>query len=698
MIKKYPPISRKLPHFMHGGDYNPDQWLHYPEILEEDIRLMKLANCNTVAMGIFSWVALEPEEGTFHFDWLDDRIDKLYENGIYTILSTPSGARPAWMSQKYPEVLRVASNRVRNLHGERHNHCYSSPVYREKIRIINTRLAERYSNHPGVVAWHISNEYSGECHCDICQENFRKWLKEKYGSLENLNHAWWSSFWSHTITSWSQIESPSPIGERRTNGLNLDWKRFVTDQTVDFCKHEIKPFKEHNPDMPVTTNMMGTYEGLNYWKFKDVLDRVSWDNYPCWHEEDDNTHIAAFISMVHDMNRSFKGGKPFMLMESTPSVTNWSPVSKLKKPGMHLLSSLHAVAHGSDTVQYFQWRKSRGSSEQYHGAVVDHCGHENTRVFRDVAEVGEVLASLDEVVGTSVNAEVAILFDWENKWAINDAHGPRNCGMKYDETVAMHYKSFWKNGIPVDILDMDCDISDYKLLIAPMLYMVRQGVGEKIERFVENGGTFVGTYWSGIVDENGLCFLGGFPGPLRKVLGIWSEELECLYDHESNHIVFNKENGISLNGEFQCKDFCDLIHTEGAEALAVYKEDFYAGRPAVTVNCVGAGKAYYIASRNGEDFIDGFYGKLIKEAGIKRNLETELPDGVTVQRRSDGENDFIFIMNFGTKERHIKLDDKEYSDLLTGEQNVREINLSLYGMRILKRRVTIQDSVLHSHR
>lgn len=686
MERKYPPISEKLPRMMHGGDYNPDQWLDYPEVLAEDIRLMKLANCNTVSVGIFSWVSLEREEGIFSFEWLDNIINNLYDHGIYTVLSTPSGARPAWMAQKYPEVLRVTANRVRNLYGERHNHCFSSPVYREKVRIMNTKLAERYSDHPGVIAWHISNEYSGECHCDICQEHFRKWLQEKYGSLENLNHAWWSAFWSHTITDWSQIQSPSPMSDNRANGLSLSWRRFVTDQTVDFCKHEIKPFKDRNPEMPVTTNMMGTYTWLNYWKFKDVLDVISWDNYPCWHEEDDNTHLGASISMVHDINRSIKGGKPFMLMESTPSVNNWSAVSKLKRPGMHLLSSLQAVAHGSDSVLYFQWRKSRGSSEKFHGAVVDHCGHENTRVFRDVTEVGEVLANLDEVIGTTVKAEVAIIFDWENKWAINNSQDPQKYGKKYDETVTAQYKPFWKNGIPVDVLDMDCDISEYKLLIAPMMYMVRPGVGEKIEKFVKNGGTFVATYLSGIADENDLCFLGGFPGPLRKVLGIWSEEVDCPHTHESNYIVFNKENGLSLSGEFQAKDFCELIHTEGAEALAVYKNDFYAGRPAVTVNSFGAGKAYYIASRNNEDFNDHFYGKLIKEAGIKRNIEIELPDGVTAQRRSDGENDFIFIMNFGTEERHIKLDDMIYSDLLTGEQHIREINLPVYGLRILKRR------------
>jgi beta-galactosidase len=684
--KKYPPISTKLPRMMHGGDYNPDQWLEYPEVLKEDIRLMKLANCNTVSVGIFSWVGLEREEGVFSFEWLDNIINDLYANGIYTVLSTPSGARPAWMAEKYPEVLRVTANRVRNLYGERHNHCFSSPVYREKVRIMNTKLAEKYSDHPGVIAWHISNEYSGECHCDICQEEFRKWLKEKYGSLENLNRTWWSSFWSHTLTSWSQIQSPSTMSDNRANGLSLSWRRFVTDQTVDFCKQEIKPFKDRNPEMPVTTNMMGTYTWLNYWKFKDILDVISWDNYPCWHEEDDDTNLGASISMVHDINRSFKGGKPFMLMESTPSVNNWLGTPKLKRPGMHLLSSLQAVAHGSDSVLYFQWRKSRGSSEKFHGAVVDHNGHENTRVFRDVTEVGEVLASLDEVIGSTVKAEVGIIFDWENKWAINNSHDPQKYGKKYDETVTAQYKPFWKSGIPVDILDMDCDISDYKLLIAPMMYMVRPGVGEKIEKFVKNGGTFVATYLTGVADENDLCFLDGFPGPLRKVLGIWSEEVDCLYSHNSNHIVFISGNSLSLKGEFQAKDFCELIHTEGAETLAVYKDDFYAGRPALTVNSFGAGKAYYVASRNNEEFNDDFYNQLIKEAGLKRNIEIELPDGVTAQRRSDAENDFVFIMNFGTQERQLKLDDKIYSDLVTGEQNIREITLPLYGLRILKRR------------
>ncbi|KAF6584442.1 beta-galactosidase [Paenibacillus sp. EKM211P] len=671
---------------LHGADYNPEQWQQYPEVLAEDIRLMKLAKCNVMSVGIFSWVSLEPEEGVFTFEWLDRILDSFAENGIYAFLATPSGARPAWMSQKYPEVLRVGVNRVRNLHGFRHNHCYTSPVYREKVRIMNTKLAERYANHPAVIGWHISNEFGGDCHCDYCQEAFRTWVQDKYGTLDQLNHSWWTTFWSHTVTDWSQVESPAPHGETQVHAMNLDWRRFVTEQTADFIKHEIVPLKAANPDIPVTTNLMEFFEGLNYWKFADLLDVVSWDSYPTWHDrEGDDSRQAARVAMMHDIIRSIKGGKPWMLMESTPSLTNWQDVSKLKRPGMHLLSSLQAVAHGSDTVQYFQWRKSRGSSEKLHGAVVDHVGHEHTRVFGDVTDVGHALEKLEEVIGTSVPAEAAVIFDWENRWGINDSQGPRNKGVKYEETAEAHYLALWEQGVPVDVIHMDADFSKYKLLVAPMLYMVRSGVGERIQRFVENGGIFVATYWSGIVDEHDLCFLGGFPGPLRKTLGIWSEEIDGLHDHDRNYIIPIEGNELDLQGEYEAVELCDLIHTEGAEVLAKYGADFYAGRPALTVNRLGQGKAYYIASRNTGLFHSHFYKSLIDEAGLSKALDVQLPHGVNTAIRTDGVHDYIFVMNFTHEPQEITLDGRTYTDML--ENHViadSSVQMGAYAVKVLK--------------
>jgi len=685
MMKVYPPISSKITGILHGGDYNPEQWIATPEIWDEDIRLMKLSNCNTVTVGIFAWAALEPEEGRFKFGWLDTVMDKLAQNGLFAILATPSAARPAWMSQKYPEVLRTEANRVRILHSSRHNHCYTSPVYREKTLRINRLLAERYKDHPALIMWHISNEYGGECHCELCQAAFREWLKVKYeNDLDKLNHAWWTGFWSHTFTDWSQIESPAPHGENEIHGLNLDWKRFVTHQTIDFYKNEIVPIRKLTPDIPVTTNFMGAYPGLDYWKFAKEVDVISWDSYPAWHTANKQPwELASETAFYHDINRSLKGGKPFMLMESTPSLVNWQPVNKLKRPGMHALSSLQVVAHGSDTVQYFQWRKSRGGTEKFHGAMVDHCGHENTRVFNDVKSLGSLLKKLSPVIGATVSPQVAVIYDWENRWAIDDCCALRDDKKLYLETCINHYRPFWQKGISVDVINADCDFSSYKLLIAPMLYMVKPGVAERIGEFVKNGGTLVTTYWSGMVDQNDLCFLGGFPGPLREVLGIWSEEIDSLYDADRNLAAFVAGNGFGIEGSFEAVDFCELIHTETAEVLARYGSDFYEGMPAITVNKFGSGKAYHMAARHGCEDLSRFYNSVAHSLGINGVLPANLPAGVTAQIRENEQNSYIFVLNFNDYDTEVDLGEFEAVSLISGNVIKHKLPIKSYGFDVL---------------
>ena len=687
MTDRYPPINPKCRAMLHGGDYNPDQWIRTPEVWDEDMRLMKLAGCNAMSVGIFSWASIEPAEGQFEFGWLDTIMDKLAAHDAFAVLATPSGARPAWLSFKYPEVLRVRADRGRNLHGRRHNHCFTSPVYREKVATINRLLADRYKDHPALLVWHVSNEYGGECHCELCRAAFVAWLRTKYhDDLDALNHAWWTAFWSHTFTEWSQIEPPSPIGEHSTHGLRLDWRRFVTDQTIDFFRSEIAPLRELTPDVPVTTNFMGLYEGLDYWQFAPAVDVVSWDNYPQWHAPAGDAQVAAGIAFVHDINRCLKGGKPFMLMESVPSATNWAPVAKLKRPGMHLLSSLQAVAHGSDTVQYFQYRKSRGSSEKFHGAVVDHVGHEHTRVFRDVAEVGAALKKLAPIVGTTVRPAVAVLYDWQNNWAIGDMQALGREIRRYPETCVAHYRPFWAAGVPVDVIDQTCTLDGYQLVIAPMLYMLRSGVAERLRAFVAGGGTLVMTYWSGLVDQNDRVFLGGCPGQgLREVLGLWDEETDALYPEDRNRLVTRKGNALGLAGEYEVRELCALIHAEGAEVLATYGDDFYAGRPALTVNAHGQGKAYYVAARTGDDFLSAFYGRLIEELAIPRVLAAELPAGVTAQTRTDGQTDYVFVMNFAQVPRAVDLGDDRFEDVLNGKSVSGRIELGSYGLRVLSR-------------
>ncbi len=656
-------------HIIHGGDYNPDQWINTPEIWDEDMRLMKLAHVNSATVGIFSWSMLEPEEGVYNFEWLDKILDKLYENGIDVILATPSGARPAWLAQKYPEVLRVEETGVRNEYGVRHNHCLTSPVYREKVRNINRKLAERYKDHPAVKMWHISNEYCGECHCDLCQEAFRNWLKEYYhNSLDELNFKWWNGFWSHQVTDWSQINSPKFRGENHVSAMKLCWNRFVSDSHISFYENEIEPLREITPHIPITTNFMKMYNGIDYQKMAKKLDLVSWDNYPAW-DQNKNRKEALEAAFVHDAFRSMKNGQPFFMMESTPSQVNWHDVNKLPKPGMQEISSIQSVAHGADSVQYFQWRKSRGGHEKYHGAVVDHCGHENTRVFRDISRLGKNLEKLSDVVGGYSDSKVAIIYDWENSWATKHFHGFNNINRSYFEESIKWYAPFMKKGVSVDIIAMDDDFSKYDLVIAPFLYMLKDGTDKRIEEYVENGGNFVATYLLGLVDKDDLCFLGGFPANnLKKVFGIWHEDTDGLPEGIKNSVAYNGKN-------YDVVHICDIIHANEAEALGNYEKDFYKDLPAVTVNSYGKGKAYYVAFRNDDDFAEDF----LSQFDIKPDADIKLADGVYLRKRGD----LVFVMNFSDEERTVTLD-KEYTNVITDEKINGEVKLPVSGYLVLK--------------
>ncbi len=604
MSQNYLNIDR----FIYGGDYNPEQWLDRPDIFKQDLLLMKKAHINTVTLGVFSWSTLEPIKDCFNFTWLIDIIDKLYDNGIQVILATPSGARPRWLAETYPEVLRVREDRTRQLYGERHNHCYTSPAYRERVRIINQKLAKTFRNHPGVILWHISNEYRGECHCPLCQEAFRNWLKNKYKDIDSLNRAWWTTFWSHTYNSFHQIESPSSIGDHGLHGLNLDWKRFVTDQTVDFMCEEIHALRDGGATQPVTTNFMDDYKGLNYYNLAKHIDYVSWDSYPTWNKEDE-IRTAYNTALQHDLMRSMKQ-KPFLLMESCPSSPNWQAISKLKKPGLLQSASLQAIAHGSDSVQYFQIRQSRGSFEKFHGAVIDHYGGSDTRVFNEVTETGASLIELKQVIGSKVDSSAAIIYDMENRWAMEDAKGPRNEGLFYHESVLKSYQALRKAALNVDIINMEQSLDSYKLVVAPMLYMFRSGIETKLRTFVENGGILIMTYWSGIVNETDLCYLEGTPHSLLDVFGLRSKEIDGLYEWEENSLIPIPENSLQLHTSYKCKNLCDLVQLNGATPLMNYGSDFYQGTPALTVNQYGKGYAYYICTDAEELFYHDFYAKI----------------------------------------------------------------------------------------
>ena len=668
---------------LHGGDYNPDQWLDYPDILKDDLRLMKLANVNTMTVGIFAWSALEPTEGNYNFEWLDKIIDDVYNQGGRVILATPSGARPAWLSEKDPEVLRTNDRREKMLHGGRHNHCFSSPIYREKTQKMNYKLAERYGNHPALIMWHVSNEYSGDCHCELCQENFRDWLKNKYKTIENVNKAWWGPFWSHTYTDWSQIESPSSIGENAVHGLNLDWKRFVTDQTIDFYENEAKPLRELTPNVPITTNFMADtddlipFQSLNYEKFSKHVDILSWDCYPAWHNDWETTKdLATKVGFINDLYRSLKQ-QPFLIMECTPSGVNWHNVNKAKRPGMHTLASMQLLAHGSDSVLYFQWRKSRGSSEKFHGAVVDHDNSEENRVFKEVSQVGEILDKIKEIKGSMKQSKVAIIYDWENDWALKDAQGFGKESRRYPQTLQSHYKYFWDKNISVDVVTPQQDLSKYSLVVAPMMYMMTEETMDRFRDYVKNGGVLVGSYLSGLVNETDLTYLGGWPKTLQEIYGIDVKEIDTLYPKDRNSIKFGNES-------FEVVDYCTIIEAKEAEVLAKYEEDFYKNTPAITKNNLEKGKAYFIGARTNQEFLSKFYDKIVKDLDINEVEDFISECGISIQIRENKDEKYYFVMNFTEEEKNIEIKGS-YLNLISGKMMERLNLMKPYDVYVLKK-------------
>ncbi len=440
---------------------------------------------------------------------------------------------------------------------------------------------------------------------------FRVWLEKHYGTIEQLNKAWYTSFWGHTFYEWDEIVPPNALSEEwggnRTNfqSISLDYRRFQSDALLDCYLIEYDEIRKFSPNIQITTNLMGTYPELDYFKWAKHLDVVSWDNYPSI-----DTPVS-FTAMTHALMRGLKSGQPFMLMEQTPSQQNWQAYNALKRPGVMRLWSYQAVAHGADTVMFFQLRRSIGACEKYHGAVIEHASHEHTRVFRECAELGHELTRLsDKLLDSRIDAKAAIVFDWENRWAVELSSGP-SIALKYVDEVHKYYDALFELNVQTDMISVEENLDQYELVIAPVMYMIKPGFAEKVEAFVERGGTFITTFFSGIVNENDLVTTGGYPGKLRKVLGIWAEEIDALLPGQQNQMVMRKAAG-ALSGTYTCSLLCDLIHSEGAEVVAEYGSDFYKGMPAVTVNKFGKGEAWYLATSPDRPFLQSLLDKFVQ--------------------------------------------------------------------------------------
>ncbi|HBY72466.1 MAG TPA: beta-galactosidase [Lachnospiraceae bacterium] len=663
--------SGKVNKMVFGGDYNPEQWDQ--ETRQEDMRLLKLANVDILTLNVFSWAALQKDDDVYDFSDLDSIMEMVRANGFKVCLATSTGAHPAWMAKKYPEILRTEFSGTRRKFGGRHNSCPNSEVFKKFSTKLASKLAERYKDYDNIVAWHISNEYGGACYCENCEKVFRIWLRNKYKTIENLNKAWNTSFWGHTFYAWDEIVVPNiqseHFGEDRTmfQGISLDYARFNSDSMLENYKAEYEAVKAFTPDIPVTTNLMGFYKLLDYQKWAKYMDFISWDSYPSVSESIEDTAIK------HDLMRSLKSGLPFILMEQTPSVTNWQSYNSLKRPGVMRLLSYQAVAHGSDAVMFFQMRRSIGACEKFHGAVIDHAGHENTRVFRECQALGEELKQLGSLtLGARTEAKVAILFDWDNWWAIEYSAGP-SVDLKYYDEIMNYYRAFHRRNISVDIISVEVDLSKYRLVIAPLMYMVKGDYDEKLKAYVKNGGTFVTSFFSGIVEEHDLVTVGGYPGKLRELLGIWVEEIDGLPN--------GKENQFEYQGNtYPARLLCDIMHPEGAEVLGTYQTDFYRNTPVLTKNCYGSGEAYYVGTRSDELFYETFFDQLCNRLNIKPVLNT--PKGVEATVRKNENGEFTFVLNHQENEEQVTLN-ADYTDMITGRKYQKGCILKLEPKAVL---------------
>jgi beta-galactosidase len=615
-----------------GCDYNPEQWP--TGTWREDVALMREAGVGFVTLGVFSWGLLEPEPGRYDFGWFDEILELLHASGIAVDLATATAAPPPWLTSAHPEILPVDADGRTLWPGSRQSWCPSSPVFREHALRLTGEMARRYGGHPAVRLWHVSNElgcHNGRCYCDVSAAAFRRWLADRYGSVDAMNSAWGTSFWSQHYGSFDQVLPPRITPAVPNPTQQLDFARFSSDELLSYYRAERDVLRELAPDVPVTTNfmIMSHQSEQDYFRWAPDLDVISQDHY-LDHRLPDPQAEQAFCD---DLTRGVAGGRPWMLMESSTSAVNWQPVNVAKRPGELLLDSLRHVARGSDTVGFFQWRASVAGSEKYHAALVPHAGPDSTR-FREVVGLGEALSRLAEVAGSRVQADVAVLWDWEAWWATELPSHPSGL-LRYPDAALRWHRTLTELGATVDVRHPAGDLSGYRLVVVPTLYLCSNAAAAGLDAFVRAGGHALVTYFSGIVDEADHVRLGGYPGAFRELLGVRVEEFAPLPDGVT----------VGLDDGSRADLWTELVTAPEADVVARFAEGPVAGGPALTRRSVGSGAAWYLGTRLDERATAALAERLLGGVGSGRDRH---PPGVEVVRRAHaGGPSYLFVLNRG---------------------------------------------------
>ena len=655
---------------VYGADYTPEQWPE--EVWAEDARLMQEAHVNLVSVGIFSWAKLEPEPGRYELDWLDRVLDLLHARGVSVDLATPTASPPAWLARLHPDLLPVTAEGVRLQPGSRRHYCPHARSYREASGRIVRVLAEHFGSHPALAMWHIDNEYAchvTECFCDQSIAAFRAWLVRRYGTLETLNDAWATTVWGQRYTSWDEIQPPGPLPTHANPSQALDWRRFCSDSWLECFLDQKAILREVTPTVPVTTNFLGFHKPPDYWAISRNEDLVANDTYP----ETSDPEWMIEAAMNGDLMRSLGGGRPWLVMEQATGLVTWRERNSTKRPGVMRLASYQSVARGADGLMFFQWRASPAGAEMHHSAMIPH-GGTDSRSWREAAALGAELELASEIKGSLIHAQVAILFDWTNWWALESDGKPSSKLLLLPHVRAL-YRALFRRGLVVDFAEPGDDLSKYRLVIAPLLYLVDDDAAANLNHYVAEGGTLLVSFFSGIVDANSHIRLGGYPSPFRDLLGLLVEEFAPFAGAMTNRVL--AETGET----FECQTWADVVRLQGSQALATFEGDFYAGRPAVTRNRFGRGSALYMATMLDDGGLAWLIGRACREAGV--TAATGAGPAVEVLRRTNGARSWLFVLNYSDAAVDVPLESAAV-DLLTGETVEGTVSVAPTDLAILR--------------
>ena len=651
-----------------GCDYNPEQWT--PDIWDEDIALMTEAGVDLVAINIFGWSHLEPRAGEYDFRGLDDIIERLHAAGIGVNLGTGTSSAPPWLTRAHPEMLPMVEDGTRRYPGGRQAWCPSSPVFREHALRLVDAVATRYGSHPAVRLWHISNElgcHNALCYCDVSAEAFRRWLRARYTTIDQLNSAWGTAFWSQTYGDWDEILPPRATLSTRNPAQLLDFHRFSSDELLDYYRAEaevIRPLSEY----PITTNFMVTahIENLDYWSWADDVDIVANDHY-LDHRLGDPTTELAFAA---DLTRGLAGGAPWLLMEHSTGAVNWQPVNIAKGPGQMMRNTLTHVARGADGACFFQWRASVQGSEKFHSAMLPHSGTDSA-MWRDVVELGSAIGRLDEVAGSRVIADVAMLFSWEAWWAAQGESRPSQ-SVGYLDQVHAAYAALHAEGLTVDVVAPGSDLAAYSLVVVPGLHLVRQADADVLNDWIAAGGTALVTFSSGTVDEMDRVWTGGYTGPFREALGIRIEEFAPLAVGAS----------VTLSDGTRGTLWSERSRVTTAKIVSSFADGPSAGDPAVTCNAWGDGEAWYTATQLDAASYRALIGELARRADVRPAAAVTSADGlVDVVRRVGSDASYLFVINHGSTDAAVTASG---SELITGQPATGTVTVPAGAVRVIR--------------